>query len=53
MLEDEGGADLVLGEAEGPQDAGVLQRLEQLELAAGGPLDHLALLVASAPVRTR
>lgn len=44
VLEDDGGADLVLGVAQRPQHAGVLQRLGQLEVAAGGPADHLPVV---------
>jgi len=44
VLEDQGRAHGVLGEAVGPKRAGVLQALEDLELAEGGPLDLLTVV---------
>ena len=43
VLEDEGRAEFVLREAVGPQDAGMLEGLQELELAQGRPLDRLAV----------
>ncbi len=42
--EEDGRAELVLGEVVDPENAGMLQGFEQLELAAGGPLDGAAIL---------
>ena len=44
MLEDEGRPELVLGEAVGAEDAGVLEGFEELELALGGASDDLPVL---------
>ena len=44
VLEDEGRAEFVLGEAVDAQDAGVLERLEELELPQGRPLELFPVL---------
>ena len=44
VLEDQGRANFVLGEVVGPQDAGVLEGFQELELPQGGPFDRLAVI---------
>jgi hypothetical protein len=44
VVEDEGWAEFVGGEALGAEDAWVVERFEQLKLAEGRPLERVAFL---------
>ena len=44
VLEDQGRAEFMLGEVVGPQDAGMLEGFQELELPQGRPFDGLAVV---------
>ena len=44
VFQDQGRADFVLGEVVGPQDAGMLEGFQELELPQGGPFNRLAVI---------